>query len=439
MTPLPHQLAGANFLSARPRALLADAPRVGKTGAAITACDDIFARRVLVITTASGRAVWEKAWRDWSMFDLPVSVIGNRKAVIADRTIVGWAGLPQIAAELATHAWDVIIPDEAHYAKAWSSQRTQALYGTPGEPGCLATLATHTWPLTGTPIPNAPNDLHPMLYRLAPERLAADPARGWPDVTTYADFLERYCVTRPKRISRWTTISVVVGGRNLEELHARVEGFLLRRTQADVGITEPIYETLPVRVADKDRRALEADMPEMQELLDSIDTGERIEDWHLGVLRRRTGALKAAGVAQAVRDEMAGGLDKVVLMAWHTEVLDALERELGSFGIVRVDGATPPARRTDAVNAFRSKAKPRVFLGQIIACGEAIDLSAAADLIFVESSFVPKDMAQAAQRIVNLEQKRQPRVRVAALAGSIDEALATVLTRKVRDIIKVLK
>lgn len=437
MIPLPHQLVGANFLSARPRALLADAPRVGKTGAAITACDDVFARRVLTVTTASGRAVWEKAWRDWSLFDRPVSVIDSRKTAISDRTIVGWAGLPQVAAALSKHDWDVILLDESHYAKAWGAQRTQAIYGFPESEECLASQGRYVWPLSGTPIANAANDLHPMLFRLAPERLAADPARGWPDVTAYDDFLARYCVTRPKWLSRWTKIDVVVGSRNLDELHARLEGFWLRRTQADVGITEPIYETLPVLINDKDRRALEADMPELVELFDAVETGEKL-DWHLGVLRRRTGGIKAAGVAQLVRDEMAGGLDKIVLMAWHTEVLDTLERELASFGVVRVDGSTPPAKRAAAEEAFRSKAKPRVFLGNIIACGEAIDLSAAADLIFVESSFVPKDMAQAAQRIVNLEQKRQPRVRVAALAGSIDEAIATVLARKVCDIMEIL-
>ncbi len=438
MIPLPHQLVGAAFLSARPRALLADSPRVGKTGAAITACDDLFARRVLVITTASGRAVWAKAWRDWSMFDFPVTVVDGRKAVaFAGRTIVGWAGLPQLAPALSAIEWDVIILDEGHYAKAWSAQRAQAIYGVQGADECLASHGRHVWSLTGTPIPNAADDLHPMLYRLAPERLAADPARGWPDVTAYDDFLARYCVTRPKRLSRWTTVSVVVGSCNLDELHARLEGFWLRRTQADVGIVEPIYETLPILISEKDRRAFEADLPEIAELFDSIETGERL-DWHLGVLRRRTGGIKAAGVAQAVRDEMAGGLDKIVLMAWHTEVLDTLERELASFGVVRVDGSTPPAKRAAAEEAFRSKAKPRVFLGNIIACREATDLSAAADLIFVEASFVPKDMAQAAQRIVNLNQSRQPRVRVAALAGSIDEAIATVLTRKVRDIQEIL-
>ncbi len=66
-----------------------------------------------------------------------------------------------------------------------------------------------------------------------------------------------------------------------------------------------------------------------------------------------------------------------------------------------------------------------------MAAGEAIDLSAAAELVFVESSFVPKDMQQAALRITNHGQKRQTRVRVAALEGSVDEALQAIVIRKV--------
>ena len=435
MTPLPHQIAGARFLASRSRALLADAPRVGKTGATILAADDILARRVLTVTTASGRAVWERAWRDWSAYDIPLaSLYGTdvEKALKADRVVVGWGQLPKLAPRLAAEKWDLIILDESHYAKSWGAQRTLAAYGAPGATDALVDSAAVVWCLTGTPIPNAANDLHPMLAKLAPERLDDD-------TRDYADFLNRYCITRPKRLSRWTKIDVVVGSRNLDELHGRMEGFWLRRTQADVGITEPIYEVLPIRISDAERKRVEASVENAEDILDAAETGEtKSLDLHLGALRRLTGAIKARGVVQVVKDDFAGGLDKIVVMAWHRETLDHLQDALSSVGCVRIDGSTTPANRDKAQREFARDGGPRVFLGQIIACGEAIDLSAAADLIFAESSWVPKDMAQAALRITNVNQTRQPRVRVAALAGSIDEALQTVLTRKVKDIKEIL-
>jgi hypothetical protein len=64
-----------------------------------------------------------------------------------------------------------------------------------------------------------------------------------------------------------------------------------------------------------------------------------------------------------------------------------------------------------------------VFLAQIEAAGEAIDLSAASTLWFAETTFSPRAMRQMSLRITNLNQKRQAFVKVCTLANSIDEAV----------------
>ncbi len=442
MKPLLHQIEGARFLAERQYALLADAPRVGKTGAAIIAADLEMCKRIGVITTASGRPVWERAFRVWSGFGRSVETLypggGRSLTGTADVSIAGWSsanlGLP-------FRDLDLLIVDESHYAKNPTTVRTVAVFGaTKGLDRVLGLCdrAERVWCLTGTPIPNAPNDLWPMLRAIAPERLTDEFGPG--DVTRYEDFLYRYCVVRKKAISRWTKIDVVVGGRNLEELRGRLKGFWLRRTQEDVGITAPIYDLMPLYLGAGVRRAIEEAIPEAEDILAAAETGETKHlDMHLGTLRRLTGTVKAEGVAQAVKDEFDGGLDRVVIMAWHMDTLDALARALDRFGTVRVDGSTPARAREAAVDQFSAEGGPRVFLGQITACGEAIDLSASAELIFAESSFVPKDMAQAALRVTNIGQKRQPRVRVAALEGSIDEALQAILLRKMQTIREVLK
>lgn len=426
MTPLPHQIEGADFLSARRRALLADEPRVGKTGAAIMAADDILATNVLVITTASGRPVWTRAWRDWSIFrHLPVATVYTAKdSVDAPRVIVSWNQLAALQERLTARRWDALIVDESHYAKSWDAARTKALYA----PGGVAHSAAVVWCLSGTPIPNAPNDLHPMMYALCPECLSHD-------VVDYEDFLHRYCVTHRKRISRWTTIDVVIGGRNLEELHKRLDGFWLRRTQAQIGITEPVFEVLPIHIPESARRRIDAEVPGGIDILDAAETGEtKSLDMSLGTLRRITGSVKARGVAEMAAEELDNGLDKIVIMAWHIDVLDQLEDALKKYGTVRIDGSTSPKARGEAEGNFRLPTGPRVWLGQITASGEAVDCSAASELIFAEYSFTPKDMKQAALRITNVNQRRQPRVRVAALEGSLDEAFASILTRKIATI-----
>lgn len=438
MTPLPHQLIGAEFLASRRDALLADEPRVGKTGAAILATDDILASRVLVITTASGRPVWVRGFRDWSAFDLPTrAVYGELGSIDGQnlRLIVSWSEVSKHAEALGKVQWDVLILDESHYAKSPDTKRTQAVYGTfrgASRGWGVCDAAARVWCLTGTPIPNAPNDLYPMLRALDGTRIE--------DVLKYEDFLHRYCIVKKKAISRYTKIDVVVGGRNLEELKARLDGFWLRRTQAGVGIRPPTFEMLPLHLTASERKAVELAVPEGADILAAAETGEtKSLDIALGTLRRLTGQIKAQKVAEVVKEDFDGGLDKIVLMCWHKDVMETLARALSKYGAVRLDGSTSPTERDANVQAFQKPNGPRVFIGQVIAAGEAIDLSAAAELIFVESSFVPKDMKQAALRVTNHGQTRQTRVRVAALEGSIDEALQAIVIRKVSTNKEVMK
>ena len=444
-TPLPTQISGAVFLGRRRAALLADQPRVGKTGAAIMAADLVLAETILVITTASGRGVWRKAFADWSVFDRSVEVASSGAPGASDVVIVGWPAITKAAvrAALLRRQWSVLISDEDHYAKSFDAQRTCSLYGEPHDDGdlllneqALYATADRVWPLTGTPIPHSAADMYPRMRALCLDRLEADDERGWPDVTRKTDFLHRYCVVRMKKLSNFNRIPVVVGSRNEDELAARLEGFFLLRTQADVGIREPVYDLLPLIVSDTMRRKADGDA-DRAAVLDAAERGATKDlEMHLGPIRRMTGEMKAHAVIEAVKEEFDCGLDKIVLMFWHRDVGDVLEAGLSKFGVVRLDGSTAQKDRDTAEERFRGK--PRVFLGQITAAGEAIDLSAAAELWFVESSFTPKDMAQAALRITNHSQTRQAVVKVVTLAGSIDEALQSRLMMLWTGIRKVL-
>jgi SWI/SNF-related matrix-associated actin-dependent regulator of chromatin subfamily A-like protein 1 len=451
MTPKPTQLSGAKFLADRNYALLADLPRVGKTGSALIAADYVMAETVLVITTASGRGVWKRGFPDWSAFDRKVQVMTGT-AKLDPKTpcaVVGWGGLvtPRLRAELMKRKWDLIIPDEAHNAKSFAAKRTQALYGTLIDDGAVlnkTSALTNTtgrmWDLTGTPIPNSPADAYPMLRALFRERLTTE--FGPTDVTKQSEFIKRYCKMRPMRIGRGfmaRSIDVFVEGINLTELNKRVAGIFMQRTQKDVGILEPDYETMPL-IAPKRLPDEIVDQKNAQRILDAAASGDRAAlEMHMGPLRRLTGEIKAGLVVDAVKEELQGALDKIVLAYWHKDVGSILMDGLSQFGVVRLDGSTESTKRTNIEQRFLADPKCRVFLAQIQAAGEAIDLSSSANLIFVESSFVPKDMAQMAFRVSNFTQQRRPLVRVATLEGTIDDALQNILLRKWSAIRQVLK
>lgn len=443
MIPFPHQIEGAKFLAERPFAVLADEPRVGKTGTAIMAADGVGARNILVVTTASGRGVWRKGFNDWSVFGRPLQILTPKDKLRPDTrvAVVGWPSVADYAlrVQLLARDWDVLILDEGHYAKSFEAKRTQAVFGTIGFNGsilkdyALCRKAGLVWHLTGTPMPNSPFDLYPVLASCAFDALREDHSKGWPNVTLEASFKKRYCKVKPKKIghgwsARW--IDVIVGGQSLDELRQRCEGMILRRTQQDVGIRPPTFDTLPLIVTDAQRRKIEAAAGDMQAIMAAVESGSTKDmEMHLGPLRRLTGAIKAEAVVQAVKEEFESGLDRIVLAYWHKEVAEILIAGLSEFGVVGIDGATPPAAREANVAAFQ-RGDARVFLGQIAAAGEAIDLSAACELMIVEPSFIPSQMKQIALRVTNHTQTRQVRVRVATLDGSIDDAVQTSLLRK---------
>lgn len=449
LIPFPHQTVGAEFLAERKTALLADMPRVGKTGTTILALDLNLEARVLIVTTASGRPVWKKAFADWSSYGRRVQVVATDKDVIHSNynvVIVGWGamGNAKIRAALIARKWDRLVLDESHFAKSIDTKRTQAVFGEFTLGGSLIDDSRSlfraadgkVWCLTGTPLPNSPADLYPMLRSMRPDCLLAKD--GHPDVTKYDNFLHRYCIVRMKKIGNFRKIPVVMGGRNLEELKARIGDFMLRRTQQDVGIRAPFYDILPLSVSSAMRKAANGDL-QMKQIVEAAEANDtRALEMHLGPLRRLTGEIKADAVAEAVSEELDNGTDKIVLAYWHTAVGDKLADSLAKYGTVGINGSTSATVRAGAVEEFNKPDGPRVFLAQIQAAGEAIDLSVSATLWFVETSFSPKDMKQMSLRITNHTQTRQALVRVCALEGSIDEALQAILLRKMTAIREVL-
>ena len=440
MTPMPTQLSGAEFLAARSTALLADEPRVGKTGAALLAIKrtNVLGYRALIVTTASGRAVWRRAVKEWLSYD--AHVVGVDKHDYLAFVIVSWDQIrqPKVYGLLATHfgkPFDFAILDEDHRAKNPDTKTAQAIYGKFNQHGDrvangLVTAIPRVWHLSGTPCPHDLGDTWCRLRSSAPYLLAADEAKGWPNVTSFDVFRARYCVMRPKKLSAWRTIQVVVGGRNEAELRERLAGWMLRRTQKDVGIRPPVQELMPLIVSPTQRRELQTDR-QASEIVEAIEAGlTRDLDMELGPLRRITGRIKAEAVVVAAKewlDDNPG--DKLVLAYYHREVGDALETHLVQFGVNRIDGSSSAIQRGLAEMNFRTDEHDRVFLAQIDAAGEAIDLSAAAELWFVETTFSPKAMKQMGSRISNVNQTKNTFVKVCYIEGSIDEQIQASLLR----------
>ena len=438
MTPMPTQLSGAEFLAARPTALLADEPRVGKCGAALLALESINADRpTLIVTTASGRAVWRRAVSVW--IGLGSEIIGIDKPSAHPIKIVSWGQIFQTKtyADLIQRKFEIVIGDEDHRVKNPDAKASIAFYGKFNQWGDrvskgIVSDVPRVWHLTGSPFAHDLGDMWCRLRSSAPHLLAANDAKGWPNVTSFEAFRARYCVMRPKKLSAWRTIMVVMGGKNEAELRERIGGWMLRRTQKDVGIRPPVQELMPLIVSPAQRREIATDR-QASEIIAAIDAGNTRElEMELGPLRRITGRIKAEAIVVAAKEWLEDNPgEKLVLAYYHREVGDILQNGLWVEGAepLRIDGATPSRMRATAEETFRTSRYDRVFLAQIDAAGEAIDLSAAAELWFAETTFSPKAMKQMAARISNVSQTKNTFVKVAFIEGSIDEAIQASLLR----------
>jgi SNF2 family DNA or RNA helicase len=387
LTPRPYQIAGRDFLASRRHALLADEMRVGKTPQAIMAAHKIGARRVLVVCPAIACRQWKQEWERWSEAlnkDVPeVEVISYNRATI---------DLPAYS----SFRWDVLIPDEAHFAKTPTAQRTHAIYGKNG----LGWCAEYVWPLTGTPAPNHAGEMWPMLRAFGVVKCG------------YEEFLYHYCYYNERQ-------GRVYGNRasKLPELRQIIAPVMLRRKRREVApdMKEIEFHMLnvdPVKGVD-----LKSETPEL------VDTQDRI-------------AVARAKVPELVQ-EIKGALDghlyeQTVVFAYHLDPIRDLRDALTGQGISAdiITGQTPMVTRGVMLNEFRDK-KRQVIIAQILAAGTAIDLSAARHGYMLELDYVPGNNLQAASRLVSMDKPDAVTIDVVNWPGTKDDSVQRTLLRKV--------
>jgi SNF2 family DNA or RNA helicase len=261
-------------------------------------------------------------------------------------------------------------------------------------------------------------------------------------VLTFMQFVKRYCIYENTDHG----IKIVRNrDENIGELKKRMAAIMLRRSSTILGNQRLPDEVLyldangllkelqkQVRDAVTEDQRLALEKARTPEALDRVL--QRVEDSVKARLQKITGLAKAPALVERLKDELESGLEKVVVFGWHTEVLDFIAEALAGYGAIVSHGKVPAAQRDANALRFQSDETCRVICANIKAEGVGRDFSAACELIFVETSWVPGDNDQAAMRIMGVNQKRAARVRYAVLPGSIDERLTEVNRRKAKDI-----
>jgi SWI/SNF-related matrix-associated actin-dependent regulator 1 of chromatin subfamily A len=247
----------------------------------------------------------------------------------------------------------------------FDAARTQAFYGEMIEDGGRILIKTpsppadRVWPLTGTPLPNSPLDAYPRLRVLAVDRYWQT-RRGWPDVVKFSAFRNRYCKWHPMKIGAalWRAwIDVVTEGperRRAARPHRRLDA------PANAGRCWHPPAGLRDLPAHRQRRQPARDRAglDTKKTARSRRAGRtRDLEMELGPKRRLTGEIKARAVIEAVKEEFAGGLDKVVLAFWHKDVGAILAEGLASSSVL--SELTAARRPTNGYRPRRRSATTR--------------------------------------------------------------------------------
>lgn len=433
------QIIGRDFLARRSKACLADDMRLGKTWQAISACDKIKAKRVFVACPASAIGVWEHTFHDLSPGRAVMTGKPEGRAMAEGVWVASYDCVRDNLDDFLNMArWDVLICDESHLLKTADAGRTKALLARHS----MAWRTDRLWLLSGTPAPSHAGELWVMA------RVFGLTNAGYDDWIKYFC----YCDTngRPKGTKR----------ERMHRLRLMFAPVLLRRLKKTVApelpktIVEPWYVPSSTQYIsamrpmnwESDLRDMRTQELELRLRLERCAPPQRAKLLaqmadNFATMRRLNALLKLPAVVDTIiSDIKSGALDKLVVFAYHSEVMRMLELMLEDGGVstISITGSTAAKRRASFVQEFRQPLGPKVFLGQIIAAGTAIDLSVANQGILVERDWVPGNNAQAIDRMGGFKQTLPVTIRDAILAEGVDAIVGDTLRRKEQEIAAIL-
>jgi SWI/SNF-related matrix-associated actin-dependent regulator 1 of chromatin subfamily A len=400
MKLFPHQQEAKEFLLSKRRAILADQPRVGKT--LPTAAAALEHLPALIVCPAIAKTVWEAAFNALAP-DVTVEVInGKRQAAepqTAQITIINYDVLQYGVTNVDRYS--TLVLDECHRIKNPKAQRTKAAM-------IAMKQIDRVYALSGTPIPNRPIELWPILHGLRIYR------GGW------FDFAARYAKMWSAPWGLDTS-----GASNIPELKDLMRPHVLRRKKEDVfkDYRDPQVSLITFDLpTDKREQAFDADA-----LFASPNALLAFEG--LSEIMQEAGIRKVAYAADFIDDLLQAG-EPVVVFAHHKEVVARLEEALRLHKPVVIVGDTSRANRDKALKDFQS-GETKCIIGNIGAMSEGIDLSAADTIVFVESTWSTSALEQASSRVENINKSGIPPViYILTIRASLDHTVLAKVLKK---------
>lgn len=427
-----YQVEGATWLAANRTAILADEMGIGKSAQALAAADLLGLQSLLIVCPGIARDNWLNEIREWSTTRRSAQAVMSSSDLITRPVVVVSYSLLRslkVLKALVSRRWDAVILDEAQLGKSDEAWRSKAIYGVNFDARHgLSSVASRVWLLSGTIMPNNPSELWTHCHALFP-----DVAQGM----SFERWRDEYCQMIPGTTR-------VVRSRNEAKLVKLLRPHVMRRTAMGVGLQLPPLRFSHVPVHPATLPPMPDDVAEtaavVRAALATVETPEAarkgkilldgLDDVHLASLRKWTGIAKAPAIAEYLRMDIAAGMGKFVVFAWHREVISIIHDGLPGTAVIH--GDVPQKKRQAILDEFqRPGGKTHGLIVQGDIASTAIPLTAATNAIFAEPPWVPAQVQQAVKRLHRQGQTKPVFGRMFSLGGSFDEVVIGVLTRKV--------
>jgi SNF2 family DNA or RNA helicase len=346
-----------------------------------------------------------------------------------------------------------LVFDESHLLRSVTAKRTRYWVN-------LARTARWVLPMSGTPFVNSGEDLYSTFYMLG---LLAEPGIGVPDTNgklrpaTFEQFCAKFVVYRDMWVNG-RSFTKPVGTKNADNLNQALAPRMTRWVAAELLSLPPlIVEQHLLDMADvRDQLAVHGaepfDQAKVDDLLARRRASEEISDQQiaeavgagpnsdsLSTYRRLIGTAKAPLVAEWIVNRIEGGGGATLIFGHHRAALEIIKAELDAAKMAGglVHGSTPASQRDRQVQAFQAGLL-KVLVLQIEVGGLGLNLQAASNVVFAELPWTAAAYQQAIARAHRAGQQQHVLVSIATVPDSLDEVIASTITRKAAEAAAVL-
>ena len=421
-TLYPYQQAGAEFLElSGGRGIIGDTVGLGKSAQALSWLQNHpEARPAIIVAPASVKHQWYEYCYEWLVGNDLVEIIsGTRDQFIGDIIILNYDILKKNLSILEKLNPQVIIFDEFHKVKNYKSQRTIAA-------SKLAKDVPHMIMLSGTPVFNRTSELWSPLCMLAPDLY---------NKYTFHPWHKQYCGAHKTKYG-WD----MSGNTNTDKLAEELKHLMIRRTEEDVfdDLPEFVRTVIPIAITNRHvyNKAKDDHIAWIREergkaAADKAGRAEHLT--RIEYLKQLVAEGKMKYAIQWIEDYLTSE-DKLVIFTNHKSITNALMEKFGKIA-VKIDGSIGTGQvRLDIANEFENNPEIKLFIGNMIAASEGLNLGVSKAVLFLEQGWSPKIHEQCEGRIKGLRQKGRNRnfIHSYYLVGydTIDVEIAAMLEAK---------